>query len=110
MIEKTFMYKHNNTPALNTTGPDQQYLLAVLFHIVTKLFKNLFFFFLGISPRIIGNLSGRFVFIEIFSIEVTQADIHTDTKVVIQSFLENVFPLNSMLFLTRFVKNAALNF
>lgn len=36
MIEKTRMYKHNNTPALNKTGPDQQYVLAVLSHIVTR--------------------------------------------------------------------------
>lgn len=36
MIEKTRMYKHNNTPALNKTGPHQQYVLAVLSHTVTS--------------------------------------------------------------------------
>lgn len=36
MIEKTRMYKHDDTPALNKTGPDQQYVLAVLSHIVTR--------------------------------------------------------------------------
>lgn len=35
MIEKTRMYKHNNTP-LNKTGPNQQYVLAGLSHIVTR--------------------------------------------------------------------------
>lgn len=83
MIEKTFMYKHNNTPALNTTGPDQQYLLAVLFRVVTNLFLKICFFFLiffSLYP-IIGNLSGRYVFIEILLENgVTQADVHTDTR------------------------------
>lgn len=36
MIEKTRMYKHDDTPALNKTGPHQQYVLAVLSHIVTR--------------------------------------------------------------------------
>jgi hypothetical protein len=50
MIEKTSIYKkHYITPALNKIGLNQQYLLAVLSHIVTRPC----FLFLRFFPQLI---------------------------------------------------------
>lgn len=90
------MYKHNNTPALNKIGPNQQEMLAVLSNIVTR-FSSFFNRFLspviitissiislaGACPAVFKNKEKKFH-------EKTQTD-----KSGIQSFLPPSNPLLS---------------
>ncbi|MEQ2213023.1 hypothetical protein XENOCAPTIV_008581 [Xenoophorus captivus] len=99
------MYKHNNKPALNKIGPNQQ-MLAVLSNIVTSFISFFNCFFLPNNNSNIDNLSGRYMSSCIKKTKKQEEEIKTSTrenthkqtkcKTGIQSFL-HLFPFFSLL-------------